>query len=240
MCFDAAGLHPIVLFCILKLLVPLFVDSDFDTAQSSFFCILKIFFLLISAVWIQLYHIKTKLSTMPHSNQRKRLETFSDDLQERLKFCPEGCRLDNDKHSCVRSRMPSYSKNSKTSCFQRQFVKMGLPKNVCQTVALFSGVTVFVINNPAFQPGGKFQLDFKLISHCSSLSTHTRTHTHISMLLFLQYVVMSSLGRQLLCILTFTETPYFHWSTSAGLVVCSSSSEQHSQMDLQQYNVQPT
>ena len=132
---------------------------------TAIFCILKIFFVLISAARIQLYFIKTKLSTIPHSNRRQRLETFSDDLQECLKFCPEGCRLDNDKHSCVRSAIQRTP--------QLPFSSESLSKWVCQTVALFCGVTVLVINNPAFSPEGKCQLGFKLISLCSSL-THTR------------------------------------------------------------------
>lgn len=48
---------------------------------------------------------------------------------ECLKFCPEGCVLHNDKHSCVRSHITSHSKELQIFFdFLYQLVKMGLEK----------------------------------------------------------------------------------------------------------------
>lgn len=62
----------------------------------------------------------------------------------------------------------------------------GSAKDFCQTVALFSVVTVLVMNNPAFVPIGKLQLYFQPKAYHTLKLKHTHTHTPLSMLLSLQ------------------------------------------------------
>lgn len=114
-------------------------------------------------------------------------------------------------NSRVMSHTTINSKNTQkslTSWFQQQLVKIGLPKIFARQCLCF-----LYLNNPMFVPKGKFQLELQLICQFR----HIHTYTPLFVLFFLQYAVMSSLCRELSGILSFTETSYLKWSSSAAV-----------------------